>query len=327
MKGRFSLEIESRRVIYQLNLERKVTVIKGNSGTGKTSMIRILSDYAELGKDSGVHVRKSSDYHIKIFENRTDWHQELEQAHNSIIFVDEDVRYLYEKKFQSLFQTADCYIVIISRSGMFQQLPYAISSVYELRTRKNGKISVVQMYQIYQERIDESKPNYVITEDSNAGYEMMLKIFPCPVESAGGNSNVLHCLGRNLMDHKEISVIVDGAAFGGYITAVMKLSGIKHNITVIAPESFEYLLLKTFAFQKFLNDELEYTWKYCDSRYYLTWERYFTDLIGKIAEQSYGFSYSKKKLHAFFLNESYIDQVKKQLTDIVYEKKEVEYQI
>ena len=71
MKGRFSLEIESRRVIYQLSLERKATVIKGNSGTGKTSMIRILSDYVELGKDSGVHIRKSSDYDIKILENRT----------------------------------------------------------------------------------------------------------------------------------------------------------------------------------------------------------------------------------------------------------------
>ena len=166
MKGRFSLEIESRKVIYRLNLERKVTVIKGKSGTGKTSMIRDLSDYAELGKDSGVHVRKSSDYQIKIFENRTDWHQELEHAHNSIIFVDEDVRYLYEKKFQSLFQTADCYIVIISRSGMFQQLPYAVSSVYELRTQKNGKISVVQMYRIYQEKIEESKTSYAITEDN-----------------------------------------------------------------------------------------------------------------------------------------------------------------
>ena len=98
MKGRFSLEIESRKVIYRLNLERKVTVIKGKSGTGKTSMIRVLSDYAELGKDSGVHVRKSSDYQIKIFKNRPDWHQELEHALNSIIFVDEDVRYLYEKK-------------------------------------------------------------------------------------------------------------------------------------------------------------------------------------------------------------------------------------
>ena len=97
MKGRFSLEIESRRVIYQLSLERKATVIKGNSGTGKTSMIRILSDYVELGKDSGVHIRKSSDYDIKILENRTDWHQELEQAHNCIMFVDEDVRHLYDK--------------------------------------------------------------------------------------------------------------------------------------------------------------------------------------------------------------------------------------
>lgn len=324
MKGKFSLEIESRKVIYRLNLERKVTVIKGKSGTGKTSMIRVLSDYAELGKDSGVHVRKSSDYQIKIFENRTDWHQELEHAHNSIIFVDEDVRYLYEKKFQSLFQTADCYIVIISRSGMFQQLPYAVSSVYELRTQKNGKISVVQMYRIYQEKIEESKTSYAITEDSNAGYEMMRKIFSCPVESAGGNSNVLHCLARNLTDHKEITVIVDGAAFGGYISAVMKLSGIRDNVTVIAPESFEYLLLKTFAFQKFLTDELEYTWKYCDSSYYLTWERYFTDLLSKMTEKHYGFPYSKGKLHAFFLNESYIEQVKEQLTDIIYEMKQDE---
>lgn len=153
---------------------------------------------------------------------------------------------------------------------------------------------------------------------------MMRKIFSCPVESAGGNSNVLHCLARNLADYKEISVIVDGAAFGGYISAVMKLSGIRDNVTVIAPESFEYLLLKTFAFQKFLTDELEYTWKYCDSRYYLTWERYFTDLLSKMTEQHYDFPYSKGKLHVFFLNESYIEQVKEQLIDIIYEMKQDE---
>lgn len=322
MKGRFSLEIESRRVIYQLSLERKVTVIKGNSGTGKTSMIRILSDYVELGKDSGVHIRKSSDYDIKILENRTDWHQELEQAHNCIMFVDEDVRYLYDKNFQSVFQGADCYIVIISRSGMFQQLPYAISSIYELQTRKNGKTSVVQMYRIYHERFEESSASHVITEDSNAGYEMMQKVFTCPVDSANGNSNVLHCLVQCLADYPKIAVLVDGAAFGGYISAVMKLSRIRNNVTVLAPESFEYLLLKTYAFEKFAADELTYTWKYCDSRYFLTWERYFTDLLAKIAEQNYGFQYSKRKLHTFFLNESFIEQVRDQLADIVCEIKQ-----
>lgn len=319
MKGRFSLEIESRKVIYQLNMERKVTVIKGNSATGKSSMIRLLADYIELGKDSGVHIRKSSDYEIKVFENRTDWSRDLEHVHNSIIFADEDVRYLYDKNFQTVFQTADCYIVIISRSGMFQQLPYAINSIYELRTQKNGKFSVVRMYQIYQMELEQSRTNYVITEDSNSGYEMMQKIFTCPIEPAGGNSNVLHCLAKKLSEYESISIIVDGAAFGGYISAVMRLSGVRNNVTVIAPESFEYLLLKTFAFQRFLTDELEHTWKYCDSRFYLTWERYFTDLLRKIAEQNYGFLYSKKKLHDFFLNEANIEQVKEQLTDIVYE--------
>lgn len=191
MKGKFSLEVAARKVLYQLSIERKVTVIKGNSGTGKSSLIRLLLDYAELGKDSGVRVKKSSEYEIKVFENRTNWIQELETSSNCIIFADEDVRYLYEKTFQRIAQMADCYFVIISRSGMFQQLPYAISSIYELRTKNNGKTFLTQMYRIYQQEPDEVRTNYFITEDSNAGYEMIQKIFTCPVEAANGNSNIL----------------------------------------------------------------------------------------------------------------------------------------
>lgn len=170
MKGRFSLEIEARKVLYQLNMERKVTVIKGNSGTGKSSLIRLLLDYAELGKDSGVRIRKSSEYEIQILENRTNWMQVLENAFNCIIFADEDVRYLYEKNFQRVFQRADCYIVIISRSGLFQQLPYAVNSIYELRTQKNGKTFITRMYQTYHQKLEESRTKYLITEDSNADF-------------------------------------------------------------------------------------------------------------------------------------------------------------
>ena len=145
MKGSFSLEIEARKVVYRLDMERKVTVIKGNSGTGKSSLIRLLSDYVELGKDSGVRIRKSSEYKIKILGNRTNWMYELENISNCIVFADEDVRCLYEKAFQRIFQTADCYIVIISRSGMFQQLPYAIRSIYELRTQKSGRMFITRI--------------------------------------------------------------------------------------------------------------------------------------------------------------------------------------
>lgn len=319
MKGRYFLEIKSRKVFYQLDIERKVTVIKGNSGTGKTSLIRMISDYVELGKDSGVHIQKSGEYDIKVFENRTDWAQELERVHDTIIFVDEDVRYLYEKNFQLLFQTADCYIVIVSRSGMFRQLPYAIASVYELRTQKDGKTFITRLYRIYEEKLQEVKANYVITEDSNAGYEMMQDIFTCPVESAKGNGNVLNELSKKIMSYENIFVIVDGAAFGGYIAAVLKIAGIRENVTVIAPESFEYLLLKANAFRRFLADELEHTWKYCDSKKHMTWERYFTELLGDLTVQKYGFHYSKKKLNPFFLNETYKKQVEGELTDVVHE--------
>ena len=57
-------------------------------------------------------------------------------------------------------------------------------------------------------------------------------------------------------------------------------------------------------------------------QFYLTWERYFTDLLGEISEEKYGFQYSKKKLHDFFLNEPNMKQVKEQLTDIVFEASE-----
>lgn len=105
-------------------------------------------------------------------------------------------------------------------------------------------------------------------------------------------------------------LVVDGAAFGGYIEPVLSLGMLK-------PESFEYLLLKTSAFQKYLSDELENTWKYCDSIQYVTWERYYTDLLCEMCKKYYAFSYTKRKLNAFFINQPFFEQVRAQLTDVV----------
>lgn len=173
MKGRYSIEIASRKVLYKLEMERKVTVIKGDSGTGKTSMIRLVSDYLDLGKDSGIIIKKSAEFGMKVFRNTTDWGTELTELHNAVVFIDEDVRFLYDRNFQIMFQTADCYAVIVSRSGMFQQLPYAINSVYEFRTHLDHKLHITQMYQIYHDAFHQTKAGCVITEYSNSRYEMM----------------------------------------------------------------------------------------------------------------------------------------------------------
>lgn len=230
MKGRYSIEIASRKVLYKLEMERKVTVIKGDSGTGKTSMIRLVSDYLDLGKDSGIIIKKSAEFGMKVFRNTTDWGTELTELHNAVVFIDEDVRFLYDRNFQIMFQTADCYAVIVSRSGMFQQLPYAINSVYEFRTHLDHKLHITQMYQIYHDAFHQTKAGCVITEDSNSGHEMMQYLYQCPVYSAGGNSNVIKSLISILPQYTLLYFVVDGAAFGGYIEPVLSLGMLKGNI-------------------------------------------------------------------------------------------------
>lgn len=101
---------------------------------------------------------------------------ELEKARKSIIFIDEDVRYLYKKDFQTLLWKSDCYVVIISRSGRFSHLPFAINSIYELRTNPTGKMFMTQMYRIYKNQNAVVRATAAVVEDSNAGFEMMRKI-------------------------------------------------------------------------------------------------------------------------------------------------------
>lgn len=150
MKGRHSISIISRKASYHLVLERKVSILKGNSGTGKSSLIRLISEYLEYGKKSGVKVAVDSSASLGVLTNSSDWETVLSAVKNRVLFVDEDVDYIYTEAFQKELWGADCYVVIISRSGMFTGIPYAIFGIYELITEKNGENTATSMYQLYE---------------------------------------------------------------------------------------------------------------------------------------------------------------------------------
>lgn len=301
MKGKYTISITARKAEYVLELTRKITVIKGQSGTGKSSILRLLRDFLELGKGSGVRVSQSKDARLVVLQNSSPWEKLLEELTGAIVFLDEDVRYLYSEAFQKALWHADVYAVIVSRSGLFTALPYAVKSIYGLRTEKRDRATLTRMYELYEERHAEGDFESVLTEDSGSGLDMARLAFGDCAKSAGGNAGVLPSMLKD--SSRSLCVIVDGAAFGGFIEPVLKAAALKGCALIAAPESFEFLLLSLTAVKKYLADELVRTYDYCDSREYISYERYYTALLENITAEHLGFVYTKSKLPAYFANE------------------------
>ena len=54
MIGKYDIELYNNRVHYFLTVKRNITILQGNSATGKTEFIRLIQQYENLGDSSGI---------------------------------------------------------------------------------------------------------------------------------------------------------------------------------------------------------------------------------------------------------------------------------
>ena len=249
MKGSHRIIVESRKVKYDFVIHRNITIITGDSGSGKTVLIDLIHDYGRYGADSGVFL--SCDCPCKVIDSE-DWERKIEETTGSIIFIDEGNRFLVSKKFAQLVQGSDNYFVLATREKL-PALPYSVSEIYGFR--KSGKFHDAkqkynEIYHLYGEISEEKNinPKLVITEDSNSGFEFfkeMSRQKGVNCFSAGGKSNIIRQLEQRPNEEGTILVIVDGAAFGSEMKDISECIKTQGNIVLYAPESFEWLLLST----------------------------------------------------------------------------------
>ena len=57
MKGRYTVRVSNNSVSYTLELERNITILTGESGIGKTALARLVQNYEEAGRQSGVTIQ------------------------------------------------------------------------------------------------------------------------------------------------------------------------------------------------------------------------------------------------------------------------------
>lgn len=54
MKGSHRIIVESKKIKYDFTIKRNITILTGDSGSGKTVLIELIRDYRRYGSDSGV---------------------------------------------------------------------------------------------------------------------------------------------------------------------------------------------------------------------------------------------------------------------------------
>lgn len=311
MKGKYDVVIWNNRVRYELCIERQITVLKGNSGTGKSTLVSMVRTL--LRRDSGgVHCNMRDSLAVVADEDM--FKEKIGKTSGKIFFVDEGNGYVNSKEFAEAVNFSDNYFVIVSRSGQLDWLTYSIDSIFELGTEKKGNVSITRMYRRYLDKAEWYKPDCVVVEDSGSGYEMMQNIFSCPVYSAKGKDNVYNVAVSLMRSNRNVYVIVDGAAFGNCIG---RFNFDILRVLVYTPESFEWLLLNTNSIGRFVNiSVLTETYNYCDSVKYLSWERFYTDVLKKVLKEKLLVGYTKSKLPDQLKADKIEDEVKTLLKDI-----------
>ncbi len=317
MKGKISFYIKNRQITFKFELERNVTILTGDSGTGKTKLINMVKNYAKEGKSSGIILK--CDKPCVVLDDYN-WDIILERTNNSIVFVEESTKFLNKHEFAKAIMNTDNYYVLVTREPL-SQIPYSIDSIKRIKRNKN-KPKIEKMYnKVSAKDISHFPYDLVIIEDSKSGFQFFKKAageWNVNCETANGKSNILPMLSK--CKENRILVIADAAALGSEIQELMRFKLLsKKKIDFFLPESFEWLVLKSAIFNgnSNVNEILKDPIEYIESKEYFSWERFFTHLLVEESKSREKLRYPKSKggLPSGYLTDTNIDSILKAMKE------------
>lgn len=288
----------------------------------------MIRDYNDRGPESGVTL--SCDVPCETLSGRR-WERELSIIEDSIIFLDEGNEFIYSKDFAKAVNGSSNYFVLISRRDA-SELPYSVNEILKLvnTTSKtiNGRKSDKRFYSVtkpiyshtanmlYQDlNVGFEVPDAIVVEDSKFGYQFYSALcnrLGIPCHTATGVANLKRMIHE--CPEKNILAIGDGAAFGPYIEKVLGQRVYK-NVRLFLPESFEWTLLRSGLIPSSdIPKILEDPSSYIESRDYLSWERFFTDVLVKYSADT-RYAYKKARLNEQYLKPQAMNAVSKVLPE------------
>lgn len=305
MRGKYHVVVQNSRVRFEFDIRRNITIVRGDSATGKTTLMSLIEEHDRLGDESGVEVACERRC---LTANNSNWEAVIGATTSSIIFLDEDTRAVKTPEFSRLAQKTDNYYVIITRESL-PNLPYSVDEIYGIHT--SGKYADLRgtynsFYRLYEPQAPVAgvPVENVIVEDSNSAYEFYRAVADgrVSVASAEGKAKIRHMLESTGAGDKRVLVIADGAAFGPEMGDIHVYAESHPGVIVYLPESFEWLVLSSGLIDgNRVSDMLDHPEDYVESSEFFSWEQFFTHLLARETEGTY-LRYSKNSLNTSYLN-------------------------
>lgn len=150
MKGSRHIRVSNRTLSYEFTIYRNLTIIRGDSATGKTTLVGLIREYNLQGRDSGVELSCSCPC---VVVEGMNWDKQLKELEeDSIVFIDEGNRFVTTQKFAEAARSSGCYFVIVTRENLYS-LPYSVTEIYGIHS--SGKYNSLEkvyheFYRIYE---------------------------------------------------------------------------------------------------------------------------------------------------------------------------------
>ena len=313
MKGKHKIEVRSKRIVFTIELERNITILRGDSATGKTTLVEMLSAYENYGRKSGITI--VCDKTCRVLSGAL-WEAQLKDIQDAIVFVDEGSTFVSSLDFARAIQKTDNYYVLVTREDL-STLPYSVNAILELKkTTSRFKRTYNKAYPIYDSLsasdVELGSVEKLLTEDANSGYQLFTKIgekYGIVCISAAGKDNIKQKI--LLLKSEKVLVIADGAAFGPQMNDIYRLMQEDNaKFSLYLPESLEWLLLKADLLgQPDILEILQHPADFIESSEFFSWERFFTNLLEQRTKDISYMRYDKAKLPEFYLQEENLEKI------------------
>lgn len=110
MTGKYQIVLYNNKIQYRLSVERNLTLLRGDSATGKSELIRLLTQYNGNPHSSGITLICDKEC---IVLNEGNWRLFLQTYHGRIFFIDEGNTFLRTQEFTDEVKCSDNYFVTL----------------------------------------------------------------------------------------------------------------------------------------------------------------------------------------------------------------------